>query len=646
MASPLILLTVALSLPTAAPYAKEAAELDKRLAAMRKAGEPTTLAELGRLYPDPAPGQNAAPLLTKAFALLDGREDPPALMPLLPIVGTAELGPPNENVPPPMRKAIREYLGDRAEALELLHKAAKRKGCKFDLDFEQGLALPLPHLAKIRQACRVLALEVVERAEDGQTEKATDSIVALLRAATALRNEPILVSALVRAACIGIATGQIERWACRARPGPELLERIGAALKDEADPAMMQKVMVAERCFGMDVYQNQILKPGGQEVAAALGMDGPKAIMLRLMPPNFFKADMLAYVPRPPAAEEAPAARTAEPAAKAAATKPSRTTAPAASPAAAGPVLAATAAPPYEVPAAPMAGSRLMVTPRARKVAREHNVGWRFLVGSGPNGRIRERDVLAYEAEVKPVATPAAMKLAADRHVDIRQVPPTGPGGRVSEDDVRRAEPSLIAGGFERHEMSAKVDMSAAAALRQGLKDEGTKVSFNDLLVRAVALALRDFPDVASLYDSGTLIRRGGLHVGIAVALDEGLIVPVVKDADKKTLVELSVAAKDLVSRARSNKLTPDEYTGGVITVSNLGMLGIDEFTAIVNPGESAIVACGTITETVLVVDGEFAARPMMKVTGSFDHRATDGAVGARFLAKVRELLEAPEGLA
>ena len=296
MASPLILLTVALSLPTAAPYAKEAAELDKRLAAMRKAGEPTTLAELGRLYPDPAPGQNAAPLLTKAFALLDGREDPPALMPLLPIVGHAKLGPPNENVPPPMRKAIREYLGDRAEALELLHKAAKRKGCKFDLDFEQGLALPLPHLAKIRQACRVLALEVVERAEDGQTEKATDSIVALLRAATALRNEPILVSALVRAACIGIATRQIERWACRARPGPELLERIEAALKDEADPSMMEKVMVAERCFGMDVYQNQILKPGGQEVAAALGMHGPKAIMLRLMPPNFFKADMLAYV--------------------------------------------------------------------------------------------------------------------------------------------------------------------------------------------------------------------------------------------------------------------------------------------------------------------------------------------------------------
>jgi pyruvate dehydrogenase E2 component (dihydrolipoamide acetyltransferase) len=380
-------------------------------------------------------------------------------------------------------------------------------------------------------------------------------------------------------------------------------------------------------------------------------------------------AEVLAYVPKPPAEEEAPAAKVSKPAARPAATKTSRTAAPAASPAAAGPVLAAAAAPPYEVPVAPMAGERLMVTPRARKVARERNLGWRFLVGSGPNGRIRERDVLAYEAEVKQIATPSAMRLAAEKHVDLRQVPPTGPGGRVSEDDVRRAEPSLIAGGFERHEMSAmrrviaqrmtwsrqfipqfsltvNVDMSAAAAFRQGLKDEGTKVSFNDLLVRAVALALRDFPEVASLYDSGTLIRRGGLHVGIAVALDDGLIVPVVKDADKKTLAELSAAAKDLVTRARSNKLTPDEYTGGVITVSNLGMLGIDEFTAIVNPGESAIVACGTITDTPVVVDGGVLARPMMKVTGSFDHRATDGAVGARFLARIRELLEAPEGLA
>jgi pyruvate dehydrogenase E2 component (dihydrolipoamide acetyltransferase) len=380
-------------------------------------------------------------------------------------------------------------------------------------------------------------------------------------------------------------------------------------------------------------------------------------------------ADVLAYVPRPPAAQEAPAAKAAAPVAGPAAAKPSRTAAPAASPAGAGPVFAAAAAPPYEVPAAPLAGSRLMVTPRARKVARERNVGWRFLVGSGPSGRIRERDVLAYEAEVRPIATPAAMKLASEKHVDLRQIPPTGPGGRVSEDDVRRAEPSLIAGGFERHEMSAmrrviaqrmtwsrqfipqfsltvNVDMSAAAAFRQGLKDEGTKVSFNDLLVKAVALALREFPDVASLYDGGTLIRRGGLHVGIAVALDEGLIVPVVKDADKKTLVELSAAAKDLVARARSNKLMPDEYTDGVITVSNLGMLGIDEFTAIVNPGESAIIACGTITDTPVVVDGEFVARPVMKVTGSFDHRTTDGATGARFLAKVRELLQAPEGLA
>jgi pyruvate dehydrogenase E2 component (dihydrolipoamide acetyltransferase) len=335
--------------------------------------------------------------------------------------------------------------------------------------------------------------------------------------------------------------------------------------------------------------------------------------------------------------------------------------------------LVVSAPPPYQVPIAPMAGARLAASPRAKRIATEKRLGWRFITGSGPEGRIRERDILAYEAALAELdATSAARRLAADRHIDLREVEGTGPRGRVTEDDVANADPSMPAGGFERQELSAMrrvvaermtwsavnipqfkltvdVDMTAAGALRkQILADAEVKVTFTDLIVKAAGVALREHPDVASLFDAaggGTIIRRAGLHVGVAVSIDEGLMVPVVRNADKLALVELSAKVKDLAGRARSNKLTPDEYTGGVLTISNLGMLGIDEFGAIVNPGESAILASGTIKDTPVAIDGEVVVRPILKMTGTFDHRTVDGAAGARYLSRVKELLLEPAQL-
>jgi len=332
------------------------------------------------------------------------------------------------------------------------------------------------------------------------------------------------------------------------------------------------------------------------------------------------------------------------------------------------------APPPYQVPAAPMAGARLAATPRAKRVAKERGLGWRFVTGSGPNGRIRERDVMAYEAAIAELdATSAARRLAAEKHVDLREIEGTGPRGRLTEDDVANAEPSMPGGGFERRELTPMrrvvaermtwsavnipqfaltldIDMTAAGDLRKKLAaDGGKKPSFTDIIVKAAAVALGEHPDVASLFDMqqgvGTVIRRAGLHVGVAVSIDDGLMVPVLKNADKLALVELSAKVKDLAGRARSNKLTPDEYTGGVLTISNLGMLGIDEFKAIVNPGESAILASGTIKDTPVVVDGEVVIRPIIKMTGTFDHRTVDGAEGARYLSRVKELLLEPEQL-
>ncbi len=334
----------------------------------------------------------------------------------------------------------------------------------------------------------------------------------------------------------------------------------------------------------------------------------------------------------------------------------------------------ASAPPPYQVPLAPMAGARLAATPRAKRVAREKGLGWRFITGSGLNGRIRERDVITYESAIAELdATPSARRLAAEKHVDLREVEGTGPRGRVREDDVASAEPSMPAGGFERHELTAMrrvvaermtwsavnipqfaltvdVDMTAAGALRKRLLAETEKrVTFTDIIVKAAAVALREHPDVASLFDAraggGTIIRRANLHVGVAVSIDDGLMVPVVRNADKLALVDLSAKVKVLAERARSNRLTPDEYTGGVLTISNLGVLGIDEFKAIVNPGESAILASGTIKDTPVAQDGEVVVRPILKLTGSFDHRAVDGAEGARYLSRVKELLLEPEQL-
>lgn len=308
---------------------------------------------------------------------------------------------------------------------------------------------------------------------------------------------------------------------------------------------------------------------------------------------------------------------------------------------------------------------------RAKRAAAEKGLGWRFITGSGPGGRIRERDVISYESAISGIdATSAARRLAAQRHVDLREVAGTGAAGRVTEDNVRAAGPSMPAGGFERRELSAMrrvvaermtwsavnipqftlsvgVDMTAAAALRKRLIAEiDRKVTFTDLIVKAAAVALREHPDVASLFDPqpgrSTVIRRSGLHVGVAVSIDDGLMVPVLRNADKLALVELSARIKELATRARSNRLTPDEYTGGVLTISNLGMLGVDEFKAIVNPGESAILACGTIVETPVVDSGEIVIRPILRLTGTFDHRTVDGAEGARYLSLVKHLLLEP----
>jgi pyruvate dehydrogenase E2 component (dihydrolipoamide acetyltransferase) len=161
-------------------------------------------------------------------------------------------------------------------------------------------------------------------------------------------------------------------------------------------------------------------------------------------------------------------------------------------------------------------------------------------------------------------------------------------------------------------------------------------------VIMATAKALRQHPEVNAFWDGKTIVRRGNVHLGIAVAVDEGLVVPVIRHADQKRLREISAEARDLGTRARDKKLAPPEMTGSSFTVSNLGMFGIDQFAAVINPGEGAIMAVGAITDDVVVVNGEITIGKRMKATLACDHRVMDGATGARFLGTFRSLLEQP----
>jgi len=325
-----------------------------------------------------------------------------------------------------------------------------------------------------------------------------------------------------------------------------------------------------------------------------------------------------------------------------------------------------------QAPPAPPPG-RILISPRARKRAREAKVPLQVLRGSGPNGRIVEKDVLDYLARRDKIkATPTAIALAYERGVDITSISGTGTGGRVTKEDVLAAPVAAPAAApaERRIELTAmrrivaermaqskreaphfylmmEIDMTQAVALRSRLNAEGrVRIAFHDLLIRACAIALREHPQMNVAWAGDAIRQRGEVNIGLAVALEDGLIVPVVRNADRLSLQEIARESARLVERARSKHLTPDEYQGGCLTISNLGMFQVDNFVPVINPGESAILGVGRIVQKPVVIDGGIHIRSMMGVTLSADHRSVDGAIAAAFLRRVKELLEAPEQLA
>ncbi len=341
----------------------------------------------------------------------------------------------------------------------------------------------------------------------------------------------------------------------------------------------------------------------------------------------------------------------AAPAAAPPAAKPAAAAAPAAAPAPAAPKPAPAAAPAPQ-PAAASGGERIFASPLAKRIAADRGLDLSRIKGSGPNGRIVKADVEA----AKPGA-PAAAPAAAPAP---RAAPPAGaqpvfvaPGDtRVPHTSIRKviARRMLESKQTVPHfYLTVDLEIDALLAARQAInavaEKRGSKVSVNDMMIKACAKALRDHPECNASWTEDEMIQYGAVDISVAVATDRGLITPIVRSADMKGLAQIATEMKDLAARAKVGKLKLDEFQGGGFTISNLGMFGIQSFSAIINPPQAMILAVGAGEERAVVRKGQMVVRNMMSCTLAVDHRVVDGAMGAQFLQTLRAYVEQPAAM-
>ena len=310
---------------------------------------------------------------------------------------------------------------------------------------------------------------------------------------------------------------------------------------------------------------------------------------------------------------------------------------------------------------APQAGPvRFKISPRAAKLARESAIDPTGIQGTGPGGRVVEKDVTAYlEASdyTRIKTTPAAKQLAVQENVDILMLEGAGNTGRIRVSDIERAiaeKPKPMSRMRQtiarrmtesftttpHFYVTVAVDMTELVSLASDLKAQGSSYKINDFLLKAVALTLREFPTLNSTTDGNQVRWHGRVHLGLAVAVEDGLVVPVIRDADRLSLADLHQRTVELATKARSGRLGPNELGGSTFTISNMGMLDVENFTAIINPGESAILAVSSVLKRPAVRDDQVVVRSMMKITVSADHRIVDGALAARFANGIKDKLE------
>ena len=278
-------------------------------------------------------------------------------------------------------------------------------------------------------------------------------------------------------------------------------------------------------------------------------------------------------------------------------------------------------------------GRRIKASPVARRMAEEQGVALHRVQGTGPGGRIIKRDIEAAARRAAPRVEPG----------------PEAPYERVDLTQIRRAIARNLVqslGPVPHFFLTAEIDMGRVLTLRaeinERLEESGLRIGINEILMKAAAQALIAHPDVNASFAGDHIKRFARVDMGFAVAVPDGLITPVLRDVGSKGLQRISMEVRDLIARARQKKLMPDEYQGATFTISNLGMYGIDEFTAVINPPAATILAVGATQEKPVVVDGQIEIRSRMRVTLSCDHRVVDGAMGAEFLATFRNMVENP----
>ena len=304
-----------------------------------------------------------------------------------------------------------------------------------------------------------------------------------------------------------------------------------------------------------------------------------------------------------------------------------------------------------EAAAAPAAesGGRIKASPLARRLAEEGDLELAEVKGSGPGGRIVKRDVEAAMEEREREPAAAEAPAGAELPPPLEELPEEAyedvSVSQMRKTIARRLTESL--GPVPHFFLTTEVDMGRAlearARINDVLEDDGEKISINDLIIRATASALKKHPECNAAWQEDSIRVFNRVHVGVAVAVPDGLITPVIRDADRKGVARIGREVKEMAGRAREKKLQPEEYTGSTFSISNLGMFGIQEFTAVINPPEAGILAVGAVEEVPVVDDdGEVVVRPRMKMTMSCDHRVIDGATGARFLQTLKTMLEEP----
>jgi len=438
--------------------------------------------------------------------------------------------------------------------------------------------------------------------------------------------------------------GTIVKWS--KKEGDPI--KVGDVLAEiETDKANMEM-----EALGAGVLRKILVPAGGKApIGALIGIianpDEDISAMLATATPAAAPA---AATPAPAAAAPAPAPPVPAGDAPAAPQPPPAPAAAAPAPAPAAPVAVPPAPATAQAPAPPtdQEGGRVKASPLARAIAAERNIPLGSVAGSGPGGRVVRRDVEAFTG-----SAPAAARSAPAAAAAPRSTAPPPPGIQAGQElplssmrktiAKRLSESMFTAPHFY---VSMEIAMDAAVALREQLQTATeTKVSFNDLIVKACALALTRFPMVNASWAGDKIVTHGEVHVGIAVSIPDGLITPVVRNADRKSVVDISREVRDLAVRARDKKLKPEEYMGSTFTTSNLGMFDVKEFTAIINPPDSAILAIGAVRKEPVVRGDAIVVGHRMTVTLSSDHRVVDGALAAQFLQEVRRLLENPISL-